>query len=222
MPSSPLSSSRTTSSSHPVPAGCWQNLSCWSCRIEVPIFLLVRDHFQFLEAAGGSLPGSPFHRLPPNLASPLFKARVWILFKNLLPSKSGPSRIIVLLNSDQLIWDFNCICKNFTFGRNTIWAITQSDHGWHLAVFGEKQVSRVPPTLERRGLHRMWVRGGRWHTSVSAITFHPFHRDFYQPLDTLSPKWFLIMEGKRRLGIILNLRKKKTNNYQTQWLLWHT
>lgn len=46
-----------------------------------------------------------------------------------------------------------------------------------------------------------------------------FHRDFYQKLDTLSPKLFLIMEGKKGHGVALSWRKKKTDSWQTLWPL---
>lgn len=48
---------------------------------------------------------------------------------------------------------------------------------------------------------------------------NPFHRNFYHKLDTLSPKLFLIMEGKKGHGVALSWKKKKTDNWQTPWPL---
>jgi hypothetical protein len=68
-------------------------------------------------------------------------------------------------------------------------------------------------------MDRVWT-WNKWVMYANSFLFkNPFHRDFYQKLDTLSPKLFLIMEGKKGLGITLNLKKKKTNNWQSLWLL---
>ena len=60
----------------------------------------------------------------------------------MLPLKSGPQRIVSLLNSDQLIWGSNYICKrHFTFAveHNLIM-------GWHLAVVCWVETSLTGPT----------------------------------------------------------------------------